>query len=54
MYMRFLFESGVRITFGSDLHNSYPDKRGDLYPYLEAVGFRDGDFSELDPADLWQ
>jgi len=53
-YMRFLFESGIRITFGSDSHNDYPDKRDLLYPYLKAVGFRDGDFSELDSVDLWQ
>lgn len=53
-YIRFMFESGVRITYGSDAHCGYPDRRADLYPYLEAVGFRDGDFSELAPSDLWQ
>lgn len=53
-YIRFMFESGVRITYGSDAHGGYPDRREDLYPYLAAVGFRDGDFSELTPDDLWQ
>lgn len=53
-YMRYMFEAGVRVTYGSDSHNKYPDNREKLYPYLEAVGFRDGDFSELSPADLWQ
>ena len=53
-YMRFMFEAGVRVTFGSDSHNAYPDRRNEIIPYLEAVGFRDGDFSELDPLDLWQ
>ncbi len=53
-YMRFLFEAGVRVTYGSDAHNKYPDLREELTPYLEAVGFRDGDFSELTESDLWQ
>lgn len=53
-YMRFMFESGVRITYGSDAHNKYPDKRDELSPYLAAVGFKEGDFSELQPSDLWQ
>lgn len=53
-YMRFMFEEGVRITYGSDAHNNYPDLREALYPYLRAVGFRDGDFSELEADDLWQ
>jgi hypothetical protein len=52
--MRFMFEAGVRVTYGSDAHNRYPDKRAELYPYLDAVGFRDGDFSELTENDLWQ
>ena len=53
-YMRFMFEKGIRITFGSDCHNKYPDRRAELIPYLEKVGFRDGDFSELEESDLWQ
>lgn len=53
-YIRFMFESGVRITYGSDAHGGYPDRRESLYPYLAKVGFKDGDFSELTPDDLWQ
>lgn len=53
-FMRFLFEYGVRITFGSDCHNEYTYASEELIPYLTAVGFRDGDFSELAPSDLWQ
>ena len=53
-YMRFMFEKGVRITYGSDSHGGYGDQRPLIYPYLEKAGFKDGDFSELDPADLWQ
>ena len=52
-FMRFLFEYGVRVTFGSDCHNKYPDRRAELTPYLEKVGFRDGDFSEISEDALW-
>ena len=54
-FMRFMFEKGVRVTYGSDKHGGYlSDHRSRICPYLEAAGFRDGDFSELSPEDLWQ
>ena len=53
-YMRYMFEYGIRVTYGSDSHNCYPDAREELYPYLREAGFKDGDFSELEESDLWQ
>lgn len=57
-FLRYLFERGVPITYGSDCHGnpdgSYPDKRLNAQKYLEEVGFRDGDFSELPDEKLWQ
>ena len=53
-FMRFMFEYGVRVTYGSDYHSAYPDRHEEMYPYLRAAGFRDGDFSELEESDLWQ
>ena len=52
-FLRELFESGVRITYGSDSHATYKDYyvRGEIY--LTAAGFKDGDFSDLSDADLW-
>ena len=56
-YLRFLFEKGVPITYGSDCHGGpegdYPDVRNTFLPYIQAAGFKDGDFSELREADLW-
>lgn len=56
-FLRFLFERGIPITYGSDCHGnpdgSYPDKREMAMKYLEAAGFRDGDFSELSDDKLW-
>ncbi len=53
--LRGFFESGVRITFGSDSHEVYNDGRADLFieKYLRAAGFRDGDFYTLQESDLW-
>lgn len=57
-FLRQLFEWGVPITYGSDCHGKpvpkYPDYREIVWKYLEAAGFRDGDFSELAPEKLWQ
>ena len=44
---------GIPVTYGSDAHNSYPDKHTDTEPYLAAAGFVDGDFAELTEDDLW-
>ena len=58
-FLRYLFESGIRITYGSDCHGEnpehpdYPDKRAHAEVYLAAAGFKDGDFSDLTEADLW-
>lgn len=57
-FLRFLFEKGVPITYGSDCHGDesggYPDHRADGWKYLSAAGFRDGDFSELPDEMLWK
>ena len=52
-FLRELFEMGIPVTYGSDAHNSYPDKHTDTEPYLAAAGFVDGDFAELTEDDLW-
>ncbi len=58
--LREFFESGLRITFGSDSHNAYNDNRkgtgrGDIEieKYLLAAGFKAGDFYTLQECDLW-
>lgn len=57
-FLRFLFEKGIPITYGSDCHGKpdpvYPDERMSAWKYLEAAGFKDGDFSELSDDKLWQ
>jgi len=70
-FLRFLFERGIPITYGSDCHGygrkdpigsahpgtplfNYPDRRQEAWHYLEAAGFRDGDFSELPEEAFWQ
>lgn len=56
-FLRSLFEKGIPITYGSDCHGKpepeYTDRRTLAYPYLQAAGFRDGDFSQLKENDLW-
>lgn len=52
-FLRELFEMGIPLTYGSDSHNSYPDKRTTVEQYLAEAGFKDGDFSELDEAHFW-
>jgi hypothetical protein len=57
-FRRFLFEKGIPMTYGSDCHGdiggTYPDDRMNAWRYLEAVGFKDGDFSELSDDKLWK
>lgn len=54
-FMRFMLESGVRVTYGSDKHGGYlSDHREEIGVYLKAAGFKDGDFSEIAKEDLWQ
>ena len=57
-FLRGMFERGIPVTYGSDCHGregdspDYPDHRADGVPYLEAAGFREGEFSELSPDKL--
>ncbi|MGI6336065.1 MAG: PHP domain-containing protein [Clostridiales bacterium] len=47
-FLRYMFEKGIPITYGSDCHGpEYPDNRAQCEEYLSYAGFRDGDFSEL-------
>ena len=52
-YLRFLFEAGIPVTYGSDAHNTYEDHRLIIEKYLRPQGFTEGDFSTLTDADLW-
>lgn len=52
-FLRYAFEKGVFITYGSDSHDSYSDKREIVEKYLREVGFKDGDFSNLTEKDFW-
>ena len=52
-FLRFAYEKGVKLTYGSDAHNSYKDERIIVEPYLEKVGFKDGDFYNLTEKDFW-
>lgn len=51
-YLRFLFEAGIPVTYGSDSHNSYEDHRLVIEKYLRPQGFTEGDFYTLTDADL--
>ena len=57
-FLRYLFERGVPITFGSDCHGKpdpiYQDRREETAVYLKAAGFREGDITDLPDAALWQ
>ena len=52
-FLRELFEMGIPMTYGSDSHVDYDDKRSVVESYLEKAGFKDGDVSELSENDLW-
>ena len=52
-FLRELFEMGIPVTYGSDAHKDYDDRRMTAEPYLAEAGFREGDFSELTEKDLW-
>ena len=47
-FLREGFERGVRITYGSDSHNRYLDRRDKVEALLSRVGFKEGDFSSLE------
>ncbi|MBQ3063549.1 MAG: hypothetical protein IJC99_01935 [Clostridia bacterium] len=52
-YLRWMFEMGIPVTYGSDSHGNYGDGRPRVEQYLAAAGFKDGDVSELAEKDLW-
>lgn len=52
-FLRELFESGIKITYGSDAHNDYSVAPDYVDEYLRAAGFKDGDISGLSEDDLW-
>jgi histidinol phosphatase-like PHP family hydrolase len=42
-YLRYLFECGIKITYGSDSHNIYRKDVEEVEKYLSYAGFRSGD-----------
>lgn len=52
-FLRELFEKGIRITYGSDSHEKYTNRYLEAEKRLAEVGFKTGDFSEIDECDLW-
>ena len=46
-FLREAFEYGLRVSYGSDSHNRYLDRREKVEELLRSVGFADGDFSEV-------
>lgn len=52
-FIRELFEKGIPVTYGSDSHKVYTDVHLEAEKYLYAVGFADGDFSQIADEDLW-
>ena len=52
-FIRELFEMGIPVTYGSDSHRDYTEKHLEAEKILEAVGFREGDFSDIREEDLW-
>ena len=52
-FLRELFEMGIPITYGSDMHHEYTDYRPLTEKYLAAAGFTEGDISTLSANDLW-
>ena len=57
-FLRYLFERGISITFGSDCHGkpepTYQDRREKVISYLKTAGFGEGDITDLPDAALWQ
>ncbi len=45
-YVRMMFEKGVKITIGSDVHHDYPDMREEVEKLASYVGFKAEDFSK--------
>ena len=51
--LREMFEMGIPITYGSDSHGEYRPDHLIAEKYLEAAGFKAGDFSTLNENNLW-
>ncbi len=51
-FLREMFETGIKVTFGSDSHADFHDVREIVEPYLRSSGFKEGDISELSEDDL--
>lgn len=52
-YMREMFEMGIPVTYGSDMHANYHDERELANGYLLAAGFKEGDIGEVREADFF-
>ncbi len=52
-FMRELFEMGIPVTYGSDSHKEYASMRDELEKILANIGFKEGDFSEIQENDFW-
>ncbi len=52
-YIRWMFEMGIPVTYGSDSHNTYTDVHVPTEKYLSEVGFVEGEISEIDENHLW-
>ena len=52
-FLRYLFETGIPITFGSDTHSVYANGHEAAAPYLEKAGFADGDIGGIAEEDFW-
>ena len=53
-FLREWFERGIPITYGSDAHGRYADRREEVEVYLEKAGFKEGDFSEISEDKFWK
>lgn len=52
-FLRELFEKGLKITYGSDAHDSYSNKKLNVEDYLKKAGFKTGDIYDLTEKDFW-
>ena len=52
-FLRELFEKGLKITYGSDAHNSYSNNKLNVEDYLKKAGFKTGDIYDLTEKDFW-
>lgn len=52
-FLRELYEMKIPVTYGSDSHSKYEDRREKVEYYLAAAGFSSGDIAELSEDSLW-